>query len=192
MKISFKLKARHGLLHEFIDKKGWSIPTFAKEVGVSYGTTLRWFNLSAFPKKKETVEKLCRLIGMIEEDLFPDRLKDPDFLDLKKEITHYKEIDPEKILGGKGLDLIEAPYQDNSRDLKMIENLWEAIEKLRYRERKMLIARYGLDGTPIKTYAAIGKEFNVSLERARQIVGRAIRILQHPINSRKMLNEKTN
>ncbi len=49
------------------------------------------------------------------------------------------------------------------------EELFEALATLRYRERRVLEMRYGLDGEPPRTLTEIGKSFNVTGERVRQI-----------------------
>ncbi|MFW5632045.1 MAG: sigma factor-like helix-turn-helix DNA-binding protein, partial [Acetivibrio ethanolgignens] len=54
------------------------------------------------------------------------------------------------------------------------------------REEKVLNLRFGLeDGIP-KTMEEVGKEFNVTRERIRQIEAKALRKLRHPSRSRKL------
>ncbi len=66
------------------------------------------------------------------------------------------------------------------------EQLAEAMEGLTDRERKVLQLRFGLiDGRP-HTLEEVGKEFNVTRERIRQIEAKALRKLRHPSRSRKL------
>ncbi len=66
------------------------------------------------------------------------------------------------------------------------EQLAEAMEGLTDRERKVLQLRFGLiDGRP-HTLEEVGREFNVTRERIRQIEAKALRKLRHPSRSRKL------
>lgn len=66
------------------------------------------------------------------------------------------------------------------------EELANILETLSERERKVLELRFGLnDGTP-RTLEEVGREFNVTRERIRQIEAKAIRKLKHPTRSRKV------
>ena len=66
------------------------------------------------------------------------------------------------------------------------EQLMEVMQTLTDRERKVLILRYGLNGEVPKTLEEVGKIFNVTRERIRQIEAKAIRKLHHPNRSRKL------
>lgn len=66
------------------------------------------------------------------------------------------------------------------------EELANILATLSTRERKVLELRFGLnDGTP-RTLEEVGKEFNVTRERIRQIEAKAIRKLKHPTRSQKV------
>ena len=54
------------------------------------------------------------------------------------------------------------------------------------RERKVLILRFGLDDGRPRTLEEVGKEFNVTRERIRQIEAKALRKLRHPSRSKKL------
>ncbi len=62
----------------------------------------------------------------------------------------------------------------------------EVLDTLSERERKVLIMRFGLDDGKSKTLEDVGKEFNVTRERIRQIEAKAIRKLRHPTRARKL------
>ena len=66
------------------------------------------------------------------------------------------------------------------------EQLMDVMQTLTERERKVLILRYGLDGETPKTLEEVGKIFNVTRERIRQIEAKAIRKLHHPNRSKKL------
>ena len=64
------------------------------------------------------------------------------------------------------------------------EQIEQVLQTLTPREEKVLVLRYGLlDGTP-RTLEEVGKEFNVTRERVRQIEAKALRKLKHPSRSR--------
>src|SRR3989338_2796575 len=62
----------------------------------------------------------------------------------------------------------------------------EVLETLSELERKVLIMRFGLDDGKSKTLEDVGKEFNVTRERIRQIEAKAIRKLRHPTRAKKL------
>ncbi len=66
------------------------------------------------------------------------------------------------------------------------EQLHEVLETLTERERKVLTLRFGLDDGRARTLEEVGREFNVTRERIRQIEAKALRKLRHPSRSRKL------
>ena len=87
-------------------------------------------------------------------------------------------------------DFIEddsAIAPDDAANFTMLrEQLNSVLGTLNDRERKVLELRFGLtDGTP-RTLEEVGKEFNVTRERIRQIEAKALRKLKHPTRSSKL------
>ncbi|MBR0147008.1 MAG: RNA polymerase sigma factor RpoD [Eubacterium sp.] len=66
------------------------------------------------------------------------------------------------------------------------EQLVEVLGTLTDREQKVLRLRFGLDDGRARTLEEVGKEFNVTRERIRQIEAKALRKLRHPSRSRKL------
>ncbi|MCI9276374.1 RNA polymerase sigma factor RpoD [bacterium D16-50] len=66
------------------------------------------------------------------------------------------------------------------------EQLVEVLGTLTEREQKVLRLRFGLDDSRARTLEEVGKEFNVTRERIRQIEAKALRKLRHPSRSRKL------
>ena len=66
------------------------------------------------------------------------------------------------------------------------EQLEEVLGTLTEREQKVLTLRFGLEDGRARTLEEVGKEFNVSRERIRQIEAKALRKLRHPSRSRKL------
>ena len=66
------------------------------------------------------------------------------------------------------------------------EQLAEVLDTLTEREQKVLRLRFGLDDGRARTLEEVGREFNVTRERIRQIEAKALRKLRHPSRSRKL------
>ena len=66
------------------------------------------------------------------------------------------------------------------------EQLEEVLSTLTDREQKVLTLRFGLEDGRARTLEEVGKEFNVTRERIRQIEAKALRKLRHPSRSRKL------
>ena len=66
------------------------------------------------------------------------------------------------------------------------EQLVEVLGTLTEREQKVLRLRFGMDDGRARTLEEVGKEFNVTRERIRQIEAKALRKLRHPSRSRKL------
>ena len=66
------------------------------------------------------------------------------------------------------------------------EQLTEVLDTLTEREQKVLRLRFGLDDGRPRTLEEVGREFNVTRERIRQIEAKALRKLRHPSRSKKL------
>ncbi len=66
------------------------------------------------------------------------------------------------------------------------EQLSEALETLSPREQQVIRLRFGLDDGHVRTLEEVGREFNVTRERIRQIEGKALRKLRHPSRSKRL------
>ena len=66
------------------------------------------------------------------------------------------------------------------------DELNEVLLELTYREEKVLRLRFGLDDGRTRTLEEVGKEFNVTRERIRQIEAKALRKLKHPSRSKRL------
>ncbi|MGI6738587.1 MAG: RNA polymerase sigma factor RpoD [Christensenellales bacterium] len=78
-----------------------------------------------------------------------------------------------------------APAEAASSAL-MKELLWEVLDTLTPREAKVLRLRFGLDDGNPRTLEEVGKVFEVTRERIRQIEAKALRKLRHPSRSKKL------
>lgn len=81
----------------------------------------------------------------------------------------------------------DAPAPAESAAFTMLkEQLFEVLDTLTPREEKVLRLRFGLDDGRARTLEEVGKEFNVTRERIRQIEAKALRKLRHPSRSKKL------
>ena len=117
------------------------------------------------------VEKVREILRVAQE---PVSLETPIG---EEEDSHLGDFIPD--------DDAQAPVDAASMAL-MREQLAEVLKTLTAREARVLSLRYGLeDGNP-KTLEEVGKEFNVTRERIRQIEAKALRKLRHPSRSKKL------
>ena len=82
-------------------------------------------------------------------------------------------------------DDVPAPAEAATATL-LKEQLMDVLNTLTPREEKVLRLRFGIDDGHQRTLEEVGKEFNVTRERIRQIEAKALRKLRHPSRSRKL------
>ncbi|MBO7633554.1 MAG: RNA polymerase sigma factor RpoD, partial [Lachnospiraceae bacterium] len=82
-------------------------------------------------------------------------------------------------------DKVPVPAEAASATI-LREELLKVLETLTEREQKVLRLRFGLDDGRTRTLEEVGKEFNVTRERIRQIEAKALRKLRHPSRSKKL------
>ena len=81
----------------------------------------------------------------------------------------------------------DAPAPAEAASFAMMkEQLLDVLDTLTTREEKVLRLRFGLDDGHQRTLEEVGKEFNVTRERIRQIEAKALRKLRHPSRSKKL------
>ena len=81
----------------------------------------------------------------------------------------------------------ESPAPHDAASYTMLrEQLEEVMNTLTPREAKVLKLRFGLEDGKSRTLEEVGKEFNVTRERIRQIEAKALRKLRHPSRSKKL------
>ncbi len=81
----------------------------------------------------------------------------------------------------------DAPAPAEAASLTLLkEQLNEVLDTLTEREAKVLRLRFGLEDGRQRTLEEVGKEFNVTRERIRQIEAKALRKLRHPSRSKKL------
>ncbi|ARP49839.1 RNA polymerase sigma factor RpoD [Caproicibacterium lactatifermentans] len=117
------------------------------------------------------VEKVREILRVAQE---PVSLETPIG---EEEDSHLGDFIPD--------DDAPAP-QDAASHTLLKEQLNEVLDTLTPREEKVLRLRFGLEDGRSRTLEEVGKEFNVTRERIRQIEAKALRKLRHPSRSKKL------
>ena len=117
------------------------------------------------------VEKVREIIKIAQE---PVSLETPIG---EEEDSHLGDFIPD--------DEAPAPA-DAASFILMKEQLMDVLDTLTQREEKVLRLRFGLDDGRQRTLEEVGREFNVTRERIRQIEAKALRKLRHPSRSKKL------
>ena len=118
-----------------------------------------------------TVEKVREIMKISQE---PVSLEKPIG---EEEDSHLGDFIPDD----------DAPSPaDQAAFILLKEQLLEVLSTLTPREEKVLRLRFGLDDGRTRTLEEVGREFNVTRERIRQIEAKALRKLRHPSRSKKL------
>ena len=150
----------------------------------------------------ETINKLIRvqrqLLQELGRDPFPEEISKVMDLPVEK-VREIQKIAQEPVsletpIGeeedshlGDFIPDDDAPAPAEAAAFTMLkEQLINVLDTLTPREEKVLRLRFGLDDGRARTLEEVGKEFNVTRERIRQIEAKALRKLRHPSRSRKL------
>lgn len=76
--------------------------------------------------------------------------------------------------------------EENVESVMLREHIDSLLKDLKERERQVIILRFGLEDGHPRTLEEVGKEFNVTRERIRQIEAKALRKLRNPVRSRRI------
>ncbi len=150
----------------------------------------------------ETINKLIRVTRQLLQELGRDPLPEEIAKELNMPIDKVGEImkiaqEPvslETPIGeeedshlGDFIQDNETPAPQDAATFRLLkEQLVDVLSTLTPREEKVLRLRFGLDNGRARTLEEVGKEFNVTRERIRQIEAKALRKLRHPSRSKKL------
>ena len=150
----------------------------------------------------ETINKLVRVSRQLVQELGRDPIPEEVAKELNMPVDRVREIqkiaqepvsletpigeEEDSHLG----DFIEGDRAITPSDAATFtllkEQLVDVLSTLTPREEKVLRLRFGLDDGRARTLEEVGKEFNVTRERIRQIEAKALRKLRHPSRSKKL------
>ena len=150
----------------------------------------------------ETINKLVRVQRQLVQDLGRDPLPEEIAAEMNLDVERVREIqkiaqepvsletpigeEEDSHLGDFIPDDEILSPQDAATFTLLKEQLNTVLETLTEREKKVLTLRFGLDDGRARTLEEVGKEFDVSRERIRQIEDKALRKLRHPSRSKKL------
>lgn len=150
----------------------------------------------------ETINKLIRIKRQLLQELGRDPTPEEIALEMEMEPEKVREIlkiaqEPVSLETPIGEeedshlgdfipdDEVKAP-SDAATFTLLREQLNSVLDTLTDREQKVLKLRFGLDDGRARTLEEVGKEFDVTRERIRQIEAKALRKLRHPSRSKKL------
>lgn len=150
----------------------------------------------------ETINKLIRIKRQLLQELGRDATPEEIALEMEMEPDKVREIlkiaqEPVSLETPIGEeedshlgdfipdDEVQAP-SDVATFTLLKEQLSSVLHTLTDREQKVLRLRFGLDDGRARTLEEVGKEFDVTRERIRQIEAKALRKLRHPSRSKKL------
>ena len=132
--------------------------------------------------REPTPEEIAKEMGVSEEKVreITKIAQEPVSLETpigEEEDSHLGDFIPD--------DDIPAPAEAAAFTM-LKEQLTDVLDTLTPREEKVLRLRFGLDDGRARTLEEVGREFNVTRERIRQIEAKALRKLRHPSRSKKL------
>ena len=131
----------------------------------------------------ETINKLTRVSRQLLQEL--GREPSPEEIAEEMDIPVDRVREIQKI-SQEPVSLETPAPSEAAASMILKEQLVEVLGTLTEREQKVLRLRFGLDDGRARTLEEVGKEFNVTRERIRQIEAKALRKLRHPSRSRKL------
>ena len=150
----------------------------------------------------ETINKLIRVSRQLLQELGREPTPEEIAEEMKMPVERVREIlkisqEPvslETLIGeeedshlGDFIKDDNVPVPADAATFTLLkEQLEEVLGTLTEREQKVLTLRFGLEDGRARTLEEVGKEFNVTRERIRQIEAKALRKLRHPSRSRKL------
>ncbi len=150
----------------------------------------------------ETINKLTRVSRQLVQELGREPTHDELAKELGMSVDKVREISKisqepvslETPIGeeedshlGDFIPDDDAPAPSDAASFVLLkEQLVDVLKTLTPREEKVLRLRFGLDDGRQRTLEEVGKEFNVTRERIRQIEAKALRKLRHPSRSKKL------
>ena len=126
--------------------------------------------------REPTPEEIAEVTGIEPEEVDSIKRSAQAPVSLEKPVGDEEESEFGQFIAD---ERAESPYE-RAAEILTKEALREALENLSYRERRVLELRYGLGGEHPRTLDEVGRTFNVTRERIRQIENQSLKKLQSP------------
>ena len=162
----------------------------------------RWCDQDVYKRQVETINRLIRTSRQLLQELGREPTPEEIAEKMEMPVERVREImkisqDPVSLETPIGEeedshlgdfiqdDHVQVPVDAATYTL-LHEQLMEVLDTLTEREQKVLRLRFGLDDGRPRTLEEVGRQFNVTRERIRQIEAKALRKLRHPSRSKKL------
>jgi RNA polymerase primary sigma factor len=132
--------------------------------------------------REPTADEIAEVTGIEPEEVDSIKRSAQAPVSLEKPVGDEEESEFGQFIAD---ERAESPYE-RAAEILTKEALREALENLSYRERRVLELRYGLGGEHPRTLDEVGRTFNVTRERIRQIENQSLKKLQHLAEAQKL------
>ena len=132
--------------------------------------------------REPTPEEIAEVTGIEPEEVDSIKRSAQAPVSLEKPVGDEEESEFGQFIAD---ERAESPYE-RAAEILTKEALREALENLSYRERRVLALRYGLGGEHPRTLVEVGRTFNVTRERIRQIENQSLKKLQSLAEAQKL------
>jgi RNA polymerase primary sigma factor len=132
--------------------------------------------------REPTAEDIAEVTGIDPEEVHSIKRSAQAPVSLEKPVGDEEESEFGQFIAD---ERAESPYE-RAAEILTKEALREALENLAYRERRVLELRYGLIGEHPRTLDEVGRTFNVTRERIRQIEHQSLKKLQSLAETQKL------
>ncbi len=132
--------------------------------------------------REPSTKELADVLGMTEEKVL-------DIMQIAREPASLETPigeEDDSNLGDFVADNNTVTPEANVESVMLREHIDGLLQDLKERERQVIILRFGLEDGHPRTLEEVGKEFNVTRERIRQIEAKALRKLKNPVRSKKI------
>lgn len=186
MRVAFKLSAKNGAMYQWrLDNKYKTQMAASQATGIPYYVWNAAERMDFSALCPSHIAKLSEATGLLPDEICPTEMMRKAFKFAP--IVRMCEVPAAQLLSiqDHSLRLLKAPTEIDPADA---ENMQAALEKvlatLTFREREILKAREGLFGENVHTLEEVGKKFNITRQRVREIQAKAMCKLQHPVRKK--------
>jgi len=135
--------------------------------------------------REPTADEIAEVTGIDPEEVDSIKRSAQAPVSLEKPVGDEEESEFGQFIAD---ERAESPYE-RAAEILTKEALREALENLSYRERRVLELRYGLGGEHPRTLDEVGRTFNVTRERIRQIENQSLKKLQSLAEAQKLRDD---